>query len=91
MHCQNFIDATHRTTTATTTTPTHRGHGRGRSCNTMLLCVMTDVIKQCPYTVAVRNLSDKGNFALLYVDGQKVSPFFRAHVQCRNPNTLTVL
>eukprot|EP00903_Cladosiphon_okamuranus_P016893 g15574.t2 len=27
----------------------------------------------CPYTVAVRNTSDKGHFATLYVDGQKVA------------------
>ncbi|CAN0275618.1 unnamed protein product [Pylaiella littoralis] len=27
----------------------------------------------CPYTVAVRNLTDKGNFAQLFVDGQKVA------------------
>lgn len=27
---------------------------------------------QCPYTVSVSNRSSKGNFAALYVDGQKV-------------------
>lgn len=29
--------------------------------------------KQCPYIVAVRNKTAKGNFAQLYVDGQQVS------------------